>query len=157
MEEFEIKAINSAPQPPYFWKRFVDDTFTIIKSSQKTSLLDHLNAIDKHIQFTSEESRQDGSMPFLEILITPKEDGSLSTTIYRKPTYTDLYLQWDSSHTVPSKYSVVGSLHHRAKTICSSPELLQQEEKHLKQALTRCKYPVWAMNRVKSKPNYSQQ
>ena len=62
-----------------------------------------------------------------------------------------LYLQWDSNHTVLSKYSVVGSLHYRAKTICSSPELLQQEEKHLKQTLTRCKYPAWAMNKVKMK------
>ena len=28
---------------------------------------------------------------------------------------------------------------------------MQQEEKHLKQALTRCKYPAWAMNKVKMK------
>ena len=90
-------------------------------------------------------------MPFLDTLITPKEDGSLSTTVYRKPTHTDLYLQWDSNHTVSSKYSVVGSLHHRAKTICSRPELLQQEEDHLKQALTSCKYPAWSVNKVKIK------
>ena len=156
MEEFEIKALNSAPQPPNFWKTFVDDTLTI-KSSQKTSFLDHLNTIDKHIQFTSVESRQDGSIPFLDILITPKEDRSLSTKVYRKPTHTDLYLQWDSNHTVSSTYSVVGSLHHRAKTICSSPELLQQEEKDLKQALARCKYPAWAMNKIKMETKcYSQ-
>ena len=92
MEDFEIKAINSSPQPPYHWKRFVDETFTI-NSSQKTSFLEHLNTIDQHIQFTSEESRQNGSMPFLDILISPKEEGSLSTTVYRKPTHTDLYLQ----------------------------------------------------------------
>ena len=89
--------------------------------------------------------------PSFDILITPKEDGSLSTTVYRKPTHTDLYLQWDSNHTVSSKYSVVGTLHHRAQTICSSPELLQEEEKHLQQALTRCKYPAWVLNRVKIK------
>ena len=88
-------------------------------------------------------------MHFLDILITPKEDGSLSTTVYRKPTHTDLYLQWDSNHTITSKYSVVGTLYHRAQTICSSPELLQQEEKHLHQALTRCNYPNWALNRAK--------
>ena len=69
MEDLEIKAINSSPQPDYLWKRFVDDTFTIIKSSQKTSFLEHLNTIDQHIQFISEESRQDGSMPFLDIFI----------------------------------------------------------------------------------------
>ena len=38
-----------------------------------------------------------------------------------------------------------------ANTICSSPKLLQQEEQHLQRVLTRCKYPVWALNRVKIK------
>ena len=129
----------------------MDDTFTIIQSSQKMSFLEHLNSIDEHIQFTSEESGHGGSIPFLDILIIPDEEGSLKTTAYRKPAHTDLYFQWDSNHRVSPKYSVVGSLHHRAKTICSKPELLQHEEKHLKQALTRCKYPAWALNKVKMK------
>ena len=55
----------------------------------------------------------------------------------------------DSNHTLTSKYGVVGTLHHRAQLICSSPELLQQEEKHLHHALTRCRYPEWALNRAK--------
>ena len=88
-------------------------------------------------------------MPFLDILITPREDGTLKTTVYRKPTHTDQYLKWDSNHIITSKYGVVGTLHHMAKTICSSPELLQQEEKYLHQALTRCKYPEWALKRAK--------
>ena len=92
---------------------------------------EHINSIDHHIQFTSEDSTPDGSMPFLDMKISSKEDGRFSTTVYRKPTHTDLYLQWNSHHTISSKYSVVGTLHHRAKTICSSPQLLQQEEDHL--------------------------
>ena len=89
-------------------------------------------------------------MPFLDIMITPEQDGSLSTTVYRKPTHTDLYLQWDSHHTVSAKYSVVGTSYHRAETICSSPHQLQ-EEKQLQKALHRCKYPTWALNRVRIK------
>ena len=90
-------------------------------------------------------------MPFLDILIIPNEDGSLSPTVYRKPTHTDLYLQWDSHHTISSTFSVIGTLHHRAQTVCSNPQLLQQEEDHLYKALTKCKYPAWVLNRIKIK------
>ena len=81
----------------------------------------------------------------------PEEDGSLKTSVFRKKTLTDLYLQWDSHHTIPSKYSVAGTLFHRANTICSTPQLLQKEEEHLFSALTRCKYPTWAIKRAKMK------
>ena len=109
LEDLEVKAIQSAQNPPTFWRRFVGDTLTIIKSSQIDNFLQHLNSIDQNIKFTKEDSRPDGSMPFLDILITPEQDGSLKTTVYRKPTHTDLYLQWDSNHTITSKYGVVGT------------------------------------------------
>ena len=37
MEDFEMTAINTSPQPPLMWKRFIDDTFVIIKAAQKQS------------------------------------------------------------------------------------------------------------------------
>ena len=46
---------------------------------------------------------------------------------------------------------VVGTLFHRARTDCSTPGELQKEEKHLHQSLKKCKYPDWAINRVKLK------
>ena len=151
MENFEEKAISTAPYPPHLWKRFVDDIFTNIESSQRRAFLDHINSIDQQIQFTCEEQREDASIPFLDILVMPNEDGSLSSTAYRKPTHTDLNLQWDSHHTLPSKYSMIGTLHHRAKTICSNPQLLKQEKDHLYRALTKCKYPAWVLNRIRIK------
>ena len=62
-----------------------------------------------------------------------------------------MYLQWDSQHPISSKYSVVGTLHHRASIVCSNTRLFKQEEQHLQAALTRCKYPDWALNRIKMK------
>ena len=85
MEDFEKKAIESSPHPPCFWRRFVDDTFTIIYTAHKERFLEHLNSIDDHIQFTSEDSRPDGSKPFLDILIITNQDGSMSTTVYQSP------------------------------------------------------------------------
>ena len=136
---------------PLFWRRFVDYTFTILQSPHKASFLEHLNSIDQHIQFTSEEADKDGSIPFLNVLIIPDEEGNLKTTVYRKPTHMDLYLQWDRNHQVSSKYSVIGSLQYRANTICSNKELLRSEEHHIEEALTRCKYPTWAINKAKMK------
>ena len=81
MEDFEMRALNTAPQPPLMWKRFVDDTCVIIKAAQQQSFLNHINSIDKNIQFTSEEPRLDGSIPFLDILLTPSEDGKITTAI----------------------------------------------------------------------------
>ena len=128
MEDLEIKALTTSPCPSSLWKRYMDDTFTIIKRSHQDTFLEHINSIDHKIQFTCDDSREDVSIPFLDILIIPEEDGRLNTTVYRKPTHTDLYLHWDSHHTISSKYSVIGTLYYRAKTICSSPQQLQKEE-----------------------------
>ena len=95
MEDFEVKAIQTAKNPPKMWKRYVDDTCVILSSTSKDEFLHHINSIDPRIQFTSEDSKPDGSIPFLDSLITPQPDGSIMTTVYRKPTHTDMYLHWD--------------------------------------------------------------
>ena len=39
--------------------------------------------------------------------------------------------------------------------MCSNPELLQQEKDHLRKALTKCKYPKWALDKVEKRLNKS--
>ena len=155
MEAFEKEGISTAPDPPTFWRRFVDDTFVIIKKTKEDSF-NHINSIDDKIQFTKEAGRSDGSMPFLDTLVIINGDGSLNTKVYRKPTHTDLYLQWDSHHSIAAKYSVINTLHHRAKAVCSNNQLLKEEEDHLQEVLTGNKYPLWALNRVKIKNKTTQ-
>ena len=70
MEAFEKQAISTASHPPTFWRRFVDDTFVIIQKTQEDSFFKHINNIDDKIQFTKEASRSDGSMAFLDTLVT---------------------------------------------------------------------------------------
>ena len=96
MENFELRSLNTSLNPPLMWKRFVDDTFVVMKKAHKEEFLTHLNLVDNNIQFTTEEPGPDGSLQFLDILITPCKDGRLATTVYRKPTNTDQYLHWDS-------------------------------------------------------------
>ena len=39
--------------------------------------------------------------------------------------------------------------------MCSNPELLQKEKEHLRKALTNCKYPKWALDKVEKRLNRS--
>ena len=124
MEKFEEEALATAPHPPSLWKRYVDDTFVIQKEEHSNEFLQHINSIEEKIKFTAESTRADGAMPFLDTLVTPRRDGSLETRVYRKPTHTNQYLQWDSHHAINNKYSIISTLLHRAKNICSNKELM---------------------------------
>ena len=151
MECFEGKALTSAANPPQVWYRFVDDTWVIQQQSSKQEFLEHINEVAPAIKFTVEGTQGNGAIPFLDTLVTLQTDGFLSITVYQNPTHTYEYLQWDSHHSLSAKYSVIGTLTHRAKTVCTNPEPLDKEVKHLREAMGKCKYPTWAINKVQSK------
>ena len=96
-----------------------------------------------------------GPSPSWTPLSNPQADGTLSITVYRKPTHTDQYLQWDSHHHLSAKFSVIHTLSHKVRTVCSKLELLQQEKDHLRKALTKCRYPKWALDKVEKRLNRS--
>ena len=81
------------PTSPRFWCRFVDDTFVVHKEVNKQDFLQHINSVDPAIMFTVEDTKEDGSIPFLDTIVKHEADGSLSITVYRKPTHTNQYLQ----------------------------------------------------------------
>ena len=45
MEDLKVQAINISTTPHALWKRFVDDTLTIIKKDNRNSFLQHLNSM----------------------------------------------------------------------------------------------------------------
>ena len=49
MEVIEDSAINATPVPPRYWKRYVDDSFCIIKKDAVSSLHGSLNSTNPHI------------------------------------------------------------------------------------------------------------
>ena len=120
MEYLEQKALSTAP-PPRFWHRFVGDIFVIHKEANKQDFLQHISSVHPAIGFTVEDNKEDGSIPFLDTIVKPEADGSLSITVYRKPMHTDQYLQWDSHHHFSAKFSVINTFSPRAKTVCIRP------------------------------------
>ena len=92
------------------------------------------------------EPTQQGSLPFLDTLVSIEQHSTFSTTVYRKPIHTDQYLHWDSNHHITAKQSVFNTLAHRAKVVSSSQDKLDQELQHIKTALQACQFPNWALN-----------
>ena len=54
MEDFEEQAITNATCKPKIWKRYVDDTFTVLSRDNVKSFLQHLNSQQPSICFTME-------------------------------------------------------------------------------------------------------
>ena len=115
------------------------------------NFVDHINNIDQSIKFTVKGNQENRTIPFLHTLVKPEAESYLSIKVYHKPNHTDQYLQWDSHHNPSAKYSVIGTLTHRAKTVCTTLGLLNEELQHFKEALVSCKYPRWAINKVQNK------
>ena len=148
MEYFEVEAITTAPTPPRFWDRYVDDTWALTKKGTVQELHDHINDIEKpFIRFTKEEPGPDGGVPFLDTYIMTDDNGNIITRVYRKPTHTDLYLNWNSHHPVCARMGVIRTLYHRAQLVCSTEDILHEEQKHLRDVLRINDYPEWAIHR----------
>ncbi|XP_078582762.1 uncharacterized protein LOC144865701 isoform X2 [Branchiostoma floridae x Branchiostoma japonicum] len=147
LEHLEQRALRTAPHPPLWWYRYVDDTHTKLKKTYADEFTDHLNSLDPDIKFTFEKE-ENRSLAFLDTLTTVQEDGSLRVTIYRKPTHTDQYLNFQSEHPLEHKLSVVRTLFHRAETVITDPQDKQKEKLHITQALKTCGYPTWAIEKA---------
>ena len=108
------------------WLRYVDDTFILCPHQEDIqTLLDHMNSIRPSIQFTMEKV-QDNKLSFLNVLVTCTEQGFRSS-VYRKPTFTGQYLNFNSHHPYTVKKGIVRCLQHWAKTISSDTDAYQEE------------------------------
>ena len=92
LEEDTIPSLN-----PYLchWKRFVDDTHAYIDPQKVESILNKLNDYHPNIEFTF-ELEENNSINFLDVNIKRISNNKLETTVYRKTTNTDIYINWNS-------------------------------------------------------------
>ena len=80
--------------------------FCIIKRSNVETALVYLNSLFPSITFTVEKE-QDGTLPFMDVLVSRLVDGSMVTSVYRKQTHTDRYLSYNSNHPPHVKRGVI--------------------------------------------------
>ena len=140
MEYFEEMTLGYTSLKSSMWFRYVDDTFILWPHQEDVQiLLHHLNSIRPSIHFTREKE-QDNKLSFLDVLLTRTEQGFRSS-VYRKPTFTGQYPNFNFHHPYTVKKGIVRCLQHRAKTISSNTDAYQEEMISLRHNLHRNNYP----------------
>ena len=101
-----------------FYKRYVDDILLVFDNDgDVSSFFEFMNSWHPNIRFTKEVG--DKQIPFLDIDIKI-ENNILDTTVYRKPTYTNLLLNFKALCPMHWKTGLLITLLHRAYLVCNS-------------------------------------
>ena len=127
MEHLEERSLNTTALRPKMWIRYVDDTFVIWPhgNAELKEFHRHLNHQNTSIQFTIEEEK----IPFLDVLVR-RQGNKLQTSVYRKSTHTDRYIQFSSHHHPRILRGVIQCLRDRALNVCDGKSK-PTELKHL--------------------------
>ena len=105
-----------------------------------------LNFIDSHIKFNIELPGTDG-LHFLDTLTKPTPN-TIESTVHRKLTYTNRYLYYNSYHAISANLSVIHTLIHKARQVCSTLEFRAKEMDHLYKVLQDGHYPAQFFKQV---------
>ena len=143
MVELENSMATRLSNPLYSWRRYVDGTFTFVKEGSITFVLEQLNSYHPNLQFTYELENV-GKLSFLDIVVIRQNSNKVETTVYRKDTTTDIYLNWFSHAPNTWKRETLKLLINRAYTLCSTDYHLKEELPWLENvSVERSNYPRW--------------
>ena len=125
------------------------DTFVVQQLENKENFLEHINNIGQSIKFTVEDMCLDGSIPFLDILVTPEPNRTLSIVFIGRPPTQISYLHWDRYHHIPAKFGVKNTLQPKGKAFNLVPcqNCSEQKKVHIR-VVTKSKYTAWTTDRM---------
>ena len=104
---------------PLLYRRYVDDTFALFKREADIApFFNYINGKHRKIKFTMEKEKHN-KLPFLDLLIE-KTNGKLETSIYRKPTFSGLGINYLSACFRKYKINSIKTLLHRAYNLTST-------------------------------------
>ena len=93
----------------------------------------------------SKEKETNSYLSFLDVSIK-RGEGVFSTSLYKKPTFSGLYLNFKSFVPLEFKQGLILCLLFRIYSICSNWVLIHEEIKNLKCVLLKNKYPIRFIN-----------
>ena len=111
---------------PIIYQRYVDDVFVLFSFKEHLQpFVDYMNKQHKCLKFTSEEEN-DNPFSFLDIKITCHNQ-QFKTSVYRKPTFSDVFTHCESYLDQTYKKSLIDTLLFRCFSICSDYTLFNLE------------------------------
>jgi hypothetical protein len=117
---------------PDFIKKYIDDIIAILRKRPNCegdpieNFRHCLNAVHPRVQFTFEKEK-DGVIPFLDCNLKRLPNGRVVTSVYRKPTETNLVIKPESCHDPKILIGAFKTSLCRAYRLCSTPQLLEDE------------------------------
>ena len=126
MVELETRLVPTLNEILPEWNRYVDDTLTFVKKGKLDDVLNALNSFRNDIKFTH-EVEHDGYIPFLDVKVKRNSNGSFTTSVYRKKTGSDIYINLDSYAPYKEKVGTLHGLIQRAFNICSETTEVEKE------------------------------
>ena len=118
---YEKNWLNNCPQgfKPVFYRRYVDDIFLLFKSNDHLKYFqDFLNSCHINMSF-SMETEKENKLSFLDVEVI-REQGKFTTTVYRKPTFSGVYSNFESFLPSVYKFGMVYTLVYRCFRISSN-------------------------------------
>ena len=148
----EEKWLSDCPEQfkPKYFRRYVDDIFLLFHNrDQVKKFLMYMNTRHKNIKFTYEEE-QNNTLAFLDIKITRSPKG-FTTSVYRKKTFSGVYLNFGSFLPMEYKKGLIATLLHRTFTICSNYKLFHDEIDKLKIIWQKNGFPLFFIDKCVKK------
>ena len=124
---------------PSFYRRYVDDIFVLFESSESAdSFREYMSSKHQNINFTVEKENV-GSLSFLDVKICRK-NGKFVTSVYRKPTFSGVFTNYESFIPTYQKRGLLHTLLHKSFSICCDFKTFPFEINHLK-TIMKNNYP----------------
>ena len=114
-----------------FYRRYVDDISVLFESPESAhSFCKYMSSKHQHINFTVEQENV-GSLSFLGVKICRK-NGKFVTSVYRKPTFSGVFTNYESFIPTCQKRELLYTLLHRSFSICCDLKTFHFKIDHLK-------------------------
>ena len=126
---------------PVFYRKYINNIFVLFKSIEHFSKFrNFFNTCHPNMSFSFEQEKNE-KLSFLDIEVS-REKGKFLTTVYRKPTFSGVYINFESFLPTIYKFGMVYTITYRCFKIFSDWTKFYEDLSFLKQVFLKNGYPL---------------